>query len=314
MSSSTSSAASPSPRPSTRSSNVSVSPFGRVYQLVAVTLLFALNGHLLLLRGFIASFASFPCTRSASAVARPDGDVEHRHLLRRRRWRSPRPVLVVLFLAELALGLVNRAVPTLNVLVMSFPVKILLTLTLAGVAVAALPGVVDRILGHIVTGRRLGRPTASGGGAVADKSQKTEKPTPQAAQEGAGTGQIPRSADVTAWLTVLSFSFVGPMAVAAAARHLRPAHGRGSRRSSPTPGARPRPSEVLGPPRPAPRVSSRPVVLTAVGVAIVGGVAQGGLQDLVQALQAQVRAPQRRQGRQAAGSASTPRGCWPRRC
>jgi flagellar biosynthetic protein FliR len=56
------------------------------------------------------------------------------------------PVLVVLFLAELALGLVSRAVPTLNIFAVSFPVKILLAITLSGVAFALLPGVVSSLL------------------------------------------------------------------------------------------------------------------------------------------------------------------------
>jgi len=96
-------------------SNVSSSMFGRFNQLIAVTLLFATNGHLFLLRGFMAA-----------------------------------PVVVVLFLAELALGLVSRAVPSLNVFAMSFPVKILLTLSLAAVAVGLLPGAVSTIMDRIV--------------------------------------------------------------------------------------------------------------------------------------------------------------------
>ena len=56
----------------------------------------------------------------------------------------------MLFLADLALGLVSRAVPSLNVFVMSFPIKILLTLSLASVAVATLPGAVSSILDHVI--------------------------------------------------------------------------------------------------------------------------------------------------------------------
>ena len=41
-------------------SNVSSSMFGRIHQLIAVTLLFATNGHLFLLRGFMASYEVFP--------------------------------------------------------------------------------------------------------------------------------------------------------------------------------------------------------------------------------------------------------------
>ena len=59
-------------------------------------------------------------------------------------------MLVVLFLADLALGLVSRAVPSLNIFVLSFPIKILLTLSLASVAMAMLPGALSSLLDHIM--------------------------------------------------------------------------------------------------------------------------------------------------------------------
>jgi flagellar biosynthetic protein FliR len=61
------------------------------------------------------------------------------------------PVLAVLFLAELALGLIGRAVPSLNVFAMSFPIKILLTLAVAGLALSLLPGAVTKLLGRTMT-------------------------------------------------------------------------------------------------------------------------------------------------------------------
>jgi flagellar biosynthetic protein FliR len=130
-------------------SNVSSSMFGRVNQLVAVTLLFALNGHLLLLRGFMASYEVFPMhpvsiASLASTVTSNVGTMFVSAL------QIAAPVMVVLFLADLALGLVSRAVPSLNVFVMSFPIKILLTLSLASVAMALLPGAVSSILDNIL--------------------------------------------------------------------------------------------------------------------------------------------------------------------
>lgn len=129
--------------------NVSVSMFGRVYQVVAVTLLFALNGHLLLIRGFVASYDVLgmqPVSLGAvtSTVTSNVGVFFVSTL------EIAAPVMVVLFLADLALGLLSRAVPSLNIFVMSFPIKILLTLTLAGVAMALLPGAVSAILDHII--------------------------------------------------------------------------------------------------------------------------------------------------------------------
>jgi flagellar biosynthesis protein FliR len=132
-------------------SNVSSSMFGRINQLIAVTLLFATNGHLFLLRGFMASYEVFPL-HPTSIGTLTQTVVAHVGTFFTSALQIAAPVVVVLFLAELALGLVSRAVPSLNVFAMSFPVKILLTLSLAAVAVGLLPGAVSTILDRIVEG------------------------------------------------------------------------------------------------------------------------------------------------------------------
>jgi flagellar biosynthesis protein FliR len=129
--------------------NVSVSMFGRVYQTVAVALLFALNGHLLLIRGFVASYEVLGMQPvSISAIARTV--TSNVGVFFVSALEIAAPVVVVLFLADLALGLLSRAVPSLNIFVMSFPIKILLTLALTTVAMALLPGAVSAILDHII--------------------------------------------------------------------------------------------------------------------------------------------------------------------
>ncbi len=132
-------------------SNVSSSMFGRIHQLIAVTLLFATNGHLFLLRGFMASYEVFPL-HPTSIGTLTQTVLAHVGTFFTSALQIAAPVVVVLFLAELALGLVSRAVPSLNVFAMSFPVKILLTLSLAAVAVGLLPGAVSTILDRIVEG------------------------------------------------------------------------------------------------------------------------------------------------------------------
>ncbi|HEX8972496.1 flagellar biosynthetic protein FliR [Oryzihumus sp.] len=131
-------------------SNVTSSMFGRVQQLLAVTLLFATGGHLLLIRGFLTSFEVLPLrVVSIGALAGTVTNNVGRFFVAALEIAAP--VVVVLFLAELALGLVSRAVPSLNVLAMSFPLKILLTLSVAGVAIGLLPGAVSALLDRITT-------------------------------------------------------------------------------------------------------------------------------------------------------------------
>jgi flagellar biosynthetic protein FliR len=124
--------------------------FGRIQQLLAVTLLFALNGHLVLVRGFLTSFEVLPLrVVDLGALARAVTVDLGRFLVAALEIAAP--VVVVLFLAELALGVVSRAVPSLNVLAMSFPLKILLTLSVAGVAIGLLPGALDALLDRVST-------------------------------------------------------------------------------------------------------------------------------------------------------------------
>ena len=72
------------------------------------------------------------------------------------------PLLVVLFLADAGLGLLTRVAPALNAFALGFPLKILLTLTLAAVVFVALPA--DRLVP-----RRAGRDGADGGGLMSQE-------------------------------------------------------------------------------------------------------------------------------------------------
>lgn len=120
-------------------SEASSSVFGRIHNLVAITLLFAMNGHLLVLRGVLTTFELLPVRPLAFGdLGRLVSQDVGRFLAAALQIAAP--VLVVLFLAELALGLLSKAVPTLNIFSVSFPVKILLAIGLAGIAFALLPG------------------------------------------------------------------------------------------------------------------------------------------------------------------------------
>src|SRR5436190_2062119 len=88
--------------------------FGRFYQLVAVTLLFATNGHLVLVNGFFRSFDAVP----VSGLAAGDlADVLTKNLgvFLIAALEVAGPVLACLFLSELTLGLLAKAAPSLNV-------------------------------------------------------------------------------------------------------------------------------------------------------------------------------------------------------
>ena len=61
------------------------------------------------------------------------------------------PLICVLFLADVALGLLNRVAPALNAFQLGFPVKIFLVVTLSGLAISMLPGVLHNLVERAVT-------------------------------------------------------------------------------------------------------------------------------------------------------------------
>ncbi len=125
--------------------NANQAVFGRFYQLLAIALLFALDGHLLLVKGLLDSYAVVPSTL-------PDLGATSAELLDAlalfflSALEIAAPLLGALFLTEVCLGLLSKAAPQMNVFTLGFPVKILLTLGLAGLALPLLPNAVDGLV------------------------------------------------------------------------------------------------------------------------------------------------------------------------
>lgn len=129
-------------------SNAAASPMGRLYQILAITILFVIDGHLMLVRGLLASFDAAPLEGlrlddTARFVIRDLSTFFVAAI------QIAFPMLAALFLAEVVLGLLSRAAPQLNILVIGFNVKVLLLLALGGFALAVLPVSVERIVEQI---------------------------------------------------------------------------------------------------------------------------------------------------------------------
>jgi len=125
-------------------SNAQSSTFGRFYNLIATTLLFVINGHVLLVKGFLTSFQSVPAAPTLHDLS--SGLIADFGMFFVAALEIAAPLLAALFLAEVALGLLSKAAPQMNIFMVGFPVKILLTLLLIGLALALLPSTVQSLL------------------------------------------------------------------------------------------------------------------------------------------------------------------------
>jgi flagellar biosynthetic protein FliR len=125
--------------------------FGRFYNLTAATLLFASNAHELILRGFLQTFRTLPLNASFSMGTLNSLLIKGVGEMFLAALQIAGPLIAVLFLTDVAFGLLNRVAPALNAFQLGFPAKIFLVLTLSGTAVAILPRIVETIVKQAVS-------------------------------------------------------------------------------------------------------------------------------------------------------------------
>ncbi|MCC9206035.1 flagellar biosynthetic protein FliR [Arthrobacter sp. zg-Y769] len=130
-------------------SMVNGAQFTRVFQITALALLFASDGYQLIIGGLLRSFTALPLTGGidmAEPVSALTTAVSQMFLA---SVQIAGPLLVVLFLADAGLGLLTRVAPALNAFALGFPLKILLTLSLASIVFLALPRIVSGLVSTI---------------------------------------------------------------------------------------------------------------------------------------------------------------------
>ncbi|MCC3276471.1 MULTISPECIES: flagellar biosynthetic protein FliR [unclassified Arthrobacter] len=131
-------------------SMVNGAQFTRIFQITALALLFASDGYQLIIGGLLRSFTALPLAGGvdlAEPVSALATSVSQMFLA---SVQIAGPLLVVLFLADAGLGLLTRVAPALNAFALGFPLKILLTLTLASMVFLALPRIVSSMVSTIV--------------------------------------------------------------------------------------------------------------------------------------------------------------------
>lgn len=122
------------------------SVFGKLYQMLAMMLLFATDAHLLVIGGLLETFDRMPVGSLWQA-----GDVTQVVTVAFGVFfvsavQIALPLIGVLFLADLGLALLTKVAPMLNAIGIMFPAKIGLTLLVVGLSFPVLPHVIERLV------------------------------------------------------------------------------------------------------------------------------------------------------------------------
>jgi flagellar biosynthesis protein FliR len=128
------------------------SSIGRLHYLLATTLLFTSGGHLMIIRGFVKSYEGLPLgadlpTGQLAALLLNAVSVMFLSAM-----QIAGPMLAVLFLSDVALALLSKAAPALNVFAVGIPLKLMVCITLLSLTIPLLPVAVEALITRGVAG------------------------------------------------------------------------------------------------------------------------------------------------------------------
>lgn len=132
-------------------SMVNGAQFTRLLQMAALALLFSSDGYQLVIAGLTGTFKALPLAGGLDLSRPVEAMTSAVTGMFVSAVQIAGPLMVVLFLADLGLGLLTRVAPALNAFQMGFPLKVLLTVTLASVMFLALPRVVSSLAQQAAT-------------------------------------------------------------------------------------------------------------------------------------------------------------------
>jgi flagellar biosynthetic protein FliR len=119
---------------------------GRLHYLLAITLLFTSGGHLLIVKGFATSYVGLPVGGSVNTDQLAAVMIKAFSMMFLAALQIAGPMVAVLLLADVALALLSKASPSLNIFQLGFPVKIMLTLAMLGLTFPLLPPALDALM------------------------------------------------------------------------------------------------------------------------------------------------------------------------
>lgn len=125
---------------------ISVAVVGQFYMLMTMLLFLALNGHLAFIQFIADSFVAWPV---GAAVVQPDTFgvlLNAINSMLRNALGIALPAVVALLVVQIAMGVMSRAAPTLNLIAVGFPVTLLVGLVVLERTLPALLPQVQRLL------------------------------------------------------------------------------------------------------------------------------------------------------------------------
>ncbi len=187
-------------------SKASTTITGNLLHYVALVIFFIVDGHHMLIKALIESFITLPMGKGLMY-----GDmmtiieiVANYFLI---GLKIAIPIVLIIILTDISMGLISRAVPQINVMILGMPVKMLvgivaivislpIILKLFISSISYLPDIFRKIITTVPLVFLIGA------------DEKTEEATPKKKSDSRKKGQVPRSKDVGLALTMIVTTLV----------------------------------------------------------------------------------------------------------
>ncbi len=124
---------------------------GQFQNMVAVLLFLAVNAHHLIIRGLAESYVVLPLGEMTYNPSIAGGVMHFFRIIVMASLKIAAPILGVVFLTDVALGILARTVPQLNVFVLGFPVKLAVGLAAIFIVLPVTAGVMTNLFAGIQT-------------------------------------------------------------------------------------------------------------------------------------------------------------------
>ncbi len=117
-----------------------------MYGLIAMFTFLGINGHHAMIRALARSYTELPVgTGAIDGASMVELVTRMFGLVFVLGAQLAAPVVAVLLVVEIALGLIVRAAPTMNLMVIGFPIRLLVGLAALATAVQLVPGLITRV-------------------------------------------------------------------------------------------------------------------------------------------------------------------------
>lgn len=181
------------------STNTSIT--GNLLHFIAMVVFFAINGHHMLIKSLVESFILVPLGQTIISGESMMALIEVISKYFVIGLQIAIPIVLIIIITDICMGLISRAVPQINVMILGMPVKILVGLVAITIA---LPIIIKMFINGISYLPEIYRKiiTLAPMAFIFAAEEKTEEATPKKKQDSRKKGQVARSKDVGLALTM----------------------------------------------------------------------------------------------------------------